>query len=404
MSEAAPSDLNCPYCPKQYKRRGWIAEHIAKNHENLVLLEQNMTYMQHAAIDQSHQEAMLNLSENPFFESDEVTHTERQTSTPAGTVEILEVANNETLVDITNQLRKPAETTVNPVDTHTSQRPPQVPLCDKATSFVRTNQASLPLTLTQVLPTLDWTSQLDKSIQEKATEEPSEVTALLERVNNELRYFICENCGHSFRGKNDLDKHMYEEHNRDHPTPTPSPPIPDSDLPSLGDYLTNKRATQDKQSEMILNLQNMVQVLTDLVLQRESSPRSAPMSSITNPIKPSLLDVPLPTNEIIEIEESTEVTNIPKTAPDWGLLVGDSHVKYVNSRTVEKKLKGKRLRNPALTKPKEASAYTTTRYWPEAKFPDSNLEDRVPKLLSEREYKYMITLAPSNNIKKYRKH
>ena len=144
----------------------------------------------------------------------------------------------------------------------------------------------------------------------------------------------------------------------------------------------------------------MVHVLTDLVLQRESSSKSVPMpSSTTKPQEPSILDMPVPTNKTIDIEESTEVTTAPKAEPDWGLLVGDSHVKYVNSRTVEKKLKGKRLRNPALTKPKEASAYTTTRYWPEAKFPDSNLEDRVPKLLSEREYKYMITLAPSNNIK-----
>ena len=142
----------------------------------------------------------------------------------------------------------------------------------------------------------------------------------------------------------------------------------------------------------------MVQVLTDLVLQRESSPRSAPTPSITKPQEPSLLDMPLPTNKIIEIEESTEVTTAPKAEPGWGLLVDDSHVKYINSRTVEKKLRCKRLRNPALTKPKEASAYTTTRYWPEAKFPDSNLEERVPKLLSERNYKDMITLAPSNNI------
>ena len=103
MSEAAPSDLKCPYCPKQYKRRGWIAEHIAKNHENIVLLEQNMTYMQQAAVDQSHQEAILNLSENPFFDPDKVARTERLTSTPAGTIEILEVANNKTVEDITSQ-------------------------------------------------------------------------------------------------------------------------------------------------------------------------------------------------------------------------------------------------------------------------------------------------------------
>ena len=84
---------------------------------------------------------------------------------------------------------------------------------------------------------------------------------------------------------------------------------------------------------------------------------------------------------------------------DWGLIVGDSHIKSVNTRRLEKACRGKRLRNPASTKPKEGSAYTTTRYWPNARFPENNLEQTVPKLLSERKYDYLITLTPSNNIK-----
>ena len=62
-------------------------------------------------------------------------------------------------------------------------------------------------------------------------------------------------------------------------------------------------------------------------------------------------------------------------------------------------MKGKRLSNPASSKPSDASAYTTTKYWPNAKFPDSNLEERVPKLLSEKRYANLIVLTPSNNIK-----
>ena len=84
---------------------------------------------------------------------------------------------------------------------------------------------------------------------------------------------------------------------------------------------------------------------------------------------------------------------------DWGLIVGDSHIKSVQTRRLEKACRGKRLRNPAKTSQKEGSAYTTTKYWPNARFPESNLEERVPKLLSERKYDYMITLTPSNNIK-----
>ena len=81
-----------------------------------------------------------------------------------------------------------------------------------------------------------------------------------------------------------------------------------------------------------------------------------------------------------------------------GLLVGDSHTKIVSNRHLEKTCKGQRLRYPARTKPSEGSSYTTTKYWPNAKFPESNLEDRVPDLLKEKDYTYMITLAPSNNI------
>ena len=84
---------------------------------------------------------------------------------------------------------------------------------------------------------------------------------------------------------------------------------------------------------------------------------------------------------------------------DWGLIVGDSHMKSVQTRRLEKACRGKRLRNPASSSRKEGSAYTTTKYWPNARFPESNLEDRVPKLLKERKYDYLITLTPSNNIK-----
>ena len=83
---------------------------------------------------------------------------------------------------------------------------------------------------------------------------------------------------------------------------------------------------------------------------------------------------------------------------NWALLVGDSHVKTVKSRHIERKLKGNKLRNPAASSPREGSAYTTTRDWPNAHFPNSNLADRVPELLKERSYESIIVLTPSNNI------
>ena len=88
---------------------------------------------------------------------------------------------------------------------------------------------------------------------------------------------------------------------------------------------------------------------------------------------------------------------------DWSLLVGDSHVKTIQFKRIEKALKGERLRNPAFNKPKEGSAFTTSRSWPGAHFPDSNLAERVPALLAERPYGSMIVLTPSNNIKNVEK-
>ena len=84
---------------------------------------------------------------------------------------------------------------------------------------------------------------------------------------------------------------------------------------------------------------------------------------------------------------------------EWALLIGDSRVKSVKSRQIERKLKGNKLRNPAASSPREGSAYTTTRDWPNARFPDSNLTERIPELLSERAFGSLIVLTPSNNIK-----
>ena len=102
------------------------------------------------------------------------------------------------------------------------------------------------------------------------------------------------------------------------------------------------------------------------------------------------------TNKVVEIEDTNREGTVNT---DWCLLVGDSHTKSVKTRRIERKLKGNRLRNPAQSSPKAASAYTTTRDWPGALYPDNNLAESVPKLLNEREYKSIIVLTPSNNIK-----
>ena len=102
--------------------------------------------------------------------------------------------------------------------------------------------------------------------------------------------------------------------------------------------------------------------------------------------------------EFTHKDELTKHISDKHTNNDWALLIGDSHVKSIKSRHIEKKLRGNKLRNPAASSPREGSAYTTTCDWPNAHIPDSNLAERVPELLNERSYGSLIVLTPSNNI------
>ena len=82
--------------------------------------------------------------------------------------------------------------------------------------------------------------------------------------------------------------------------------------------------------------------------------------------------------------------------PNW-FMVGDSHLNTVDNRMVEKATKGK-LFCPGSIHPKEGRAYWSTRQWPNAKFPDNNHTEMVPRLLSQRPFKGGIILAPGNDI------
>ena len=78
----------------------------------------------------------MNLLENPFFDPEEDTHNQRQTSTPTGTLlELLEVENNETVLEVSSQLNNRAGATVNLVDEATTQRPAPVPYVIKPPSL-----------------------------------------------------------------------------------------------------------------------------------------------------------------------------------------------------------------------------------------------------------------------------
>jgi hypothetical protein len=79
------------------------------------------------------------------------------------------------------------------------------------------------------------------------------------------------------------------------------------------------------------------------------------------------------------------------------LMIGDSHLKSINPRMVERAVGG-RLFTPGYTRPKVGRAYCSTRDWPGARFPENNITDMLPQLLNAREYTDVIVLAPSTDI------
>ena len=82
--------------------------------------------------------------------------------------------------------------------------------------------------------------------------------------------------------------------------------------------------------------------------------------------------------------------------PNW-FLVRDSHLNMVKNWEVENVTKG-RLFSPGSNHPKTSRAYCSTKDWPNAKFPNNNHSEMIPKILSERPFEGGIALCPSNDI------
>ena len=90
------------------------------------------------------------------------------------------------------------------------------------------------------------------------------------------------------------------------------------------------------------------------------------------------------------------------------LFVGDSRVKSLKPRIVEKALGGGRLSVPGSLKVPElpqgrnkghpGRGYCSSRDWPYSKFPEASLEDRVPGLLAARPFTNLILQAPCSDI------
>ena len=98
----------------------------------------------------------------------------------------------------------------------------------------------------------------------------------------------------------------------------------------------------------------------------------------------------------------------PSQRAPFTLLIGDSRVKSLMPRIIEKALGNGVLSVPGSIrvpvqpqgrgKGHPGRAYCSSRDWPGAKFPAASLEDRVPELLAARSYTNLVLQAPSNDI------
>ena len=351
---------------------------------------------------------------------------------------------------------------------------------------MRQHQASLPLTLTQVLPTLDWTQELNHSLLQDAIQ----MSPLSSRKTEAVLPLVLEKCPSSRQitstspvvvniESDDADnleilaqwttpdlasttatRETTESsvETRDQtclPTGSSERSLLDSSLAlqppdftrltgpayaNLGDYLYFISESVKSQSELILGLEDsgrrqnklihqLVEKVEDLSSikghpegsetlssqpadsqpserqpegSKQVSPQPTPAPKETQPTvdtpaphQPEVTPAPAQSrlyplisllNDDINEAEMPKGDTANKT--DWSLLVGDSHVKSVKSRKIERKMKGNRLRNPAAASPKEGSALPPAR--------TGQMHDTQKATWP---YKSLIVLTPSNNIK-----
>ena len=449
MAQAA--EFNCVYCEKTYKHRGWLASHIKKKHDDSHLLEDEMTVLRDNALDLSNKEAALNLSDNSPWNNTLLDASPRPSSTPRAP-EIVPLCPKATNYVVEKGKTLPASflTTLLPAQGFLTElsrslyEQEEAPdplqrfeedirchLCQECgLSFIGSTKLKQHITSNHttgsnppgpdpaVLSLGDYLSNLENKIDhcnsmisrqsamlsklvalqeikaakavitDKASPRNIELVEVeedisannLEPLNKEQtdiysweEPFKCDECNAEFNSKTSFIKHKTEQHKNIQQA---------MDCPFCS-YKNSSELTVTKHIE-------------DKHKERYSCDKChKEFSSFSNLKKHKKVAHEPKTNKVIEIEDTDSEGTVNT---DWCLLVGDSHTKSVKTRRIERKLKGNRLRNPAQSSPKAGSAYTTTRDWPGALYPDSNLAERVPKLLNERAYKSMIVLTPSNNI------
>ena len=441
-------EFNCIYCEKIYKKSGWLASHIKKKHEIDNLLDKDMTVIRDNAIDLSNQEAAQNLSENSPWDNDapnSPVSAPRPSSTPrpAHPVPLCPKANNyviekgQTLPASFLTTLLPAPGFLDQLDTSLQTQDNVSNLLERFDEHIRCfkcevchltflgnnslkahmetahetySQPSRPDPAVGSLS--DYLSSLENKIEDCKTlisrqsvmlgklltlheenKRPTNKTIPVIDIEDDLttRYHLkCDQCTFETDNKSQLNLHKSGKHS-DESNQTMNKLIecPMCSFNCSSEIGVRKHIEEKHPDTFSCNkcTQSFINKANLDIHKAESHTEVS--HHICNECEKEFNN---------EVELSIHISDKHNTH-NWALLVGDSHVKTVKSRHIERKLKGNKLRNPAASSPRDGSAYTTTRDWPNAHFPNSNLAERVPELLNERSYESLIVLTPSNNIK-----
>ena len=99
-----------------------------------------------------------------------------------------------------------------------------------------------------------------------------------------------------------------------------------------------------------------------------------------------------------DMERHIQEDHITKAKVKNTLLIGDSNSKFQNPRLIEKALGGIGLFTPGVMHPRTGRAYCSTREWPNGRYPENNLMDKVMEQLSLREHSFLMFGAPLTDI------
>ena len=101
---------------------------------------------------------------------------------------------------------------------------------------------------------------------------------------------------------------------------------------------------------------------------------------------------------MVNLSKHVTEVHVSKCKVKNTLLLGDSNSKYQNPRLLEKVLGGRGLFTPGCINPRTGRAYCSTKDWPNSRYPDNNLENKVMEQLAVREHSHLMFGAPCNDI------